>query len=72
MSKIYRVKMSTDLWFDLKADDRKQAMRWIDTHTMEEVFAQTNRYEIECTGGIEYEYSENYDDEDIDISTEAE
>ena len=72
MSKTYRVKLTTDMWFDLKADDKDQANWWINMHSMEDVMAQTKRYEIDYTGGIMYEYSDDYDDEDIDISTEEE
>lgn len=70
MAKIYRIKMTTTVEFDLKADDLDQAQRWIEMRSFEDVFAATNRYDMDEEGEIVYEYSDTYDDEDIDISTE--
>ena len=72
MAQIFRVKMTTTVSFDLKADKEEQAKRWLEMHSFEDVFAQTRRYDIDETSEIEYMYGKNYDDEDIDISTEEE
>jgi hypothetical protein len=72
MAHIYRVEMTTTLAFDLKADNKEQAQRWIEMHTSEDVFNRTKRYCLDETSKISYEYSPQYDDEDIDISTEEE
>lgn len=72
MAHIYRVEMVTTLAFDLKADSKEQAQRWIEMHTFEDVFDRTKRYCLDEISKIDYEYSPQYDDEDIDISTEEE
>lgn len=72
MAQIYRVKMTTTLEFDLKADDKDQAQNWIEMHSFEDVFNATRRYDIDEESEIVYEYSDTYDDEDINISTEKE
>lgn len=70
MAQIYRIKMTTTIEFDLKADDRDQAQEWIDERTTEDIVRMTKRYDEDNKSEIVYEYSNSYDDEDIDISTE--
>lgn len=72
MASIYRVKMTTTVFFDLKADDMDQAKDWINEHTGEDVMSVAKCYEVDYDETILYEYSEDYDDEDVDISTEEE
>lgn len=70
MGQIYRIKMTTTIEFDLKADDRDQAQEWINERTTEDIVRMTKRYDEDNESEIVYEYSNSYDDEDIDISTE--
>lgn len=72
MARIYRIKMVSTVTFDLKADNMSQAQDWINKHTAEDVMSIAKHYNDDYDSVILYEYSENYDDESVDISTEEE
>lgn len=72
MASIYRARVTTTVFFDLKANNMSQAQDWINKHTAEDVMSIAKHYNDDYDSVILYEYSENYDDESIDISTEEE
>ena len=55
MADVYKGRMSDSIVFNLKADSEEQAVEWMQMHTREDVMRLTS------------EYSEEYDEEILDI-----
>lgn len=67
MAKTYLCQMKEICEFTLKADNEEEALWWIQTHSIRDVYSETSGYSIDYVDDILQEIDGSAD---IDISTE--